>query len=101
MPARALAAEEARKQQALVNFQSRLLALQAAVFLRDFLRRRDETGEISCRGDNQLLDPHEAGAFVCQSIVDRVAMATQKSHACIARRLLDHTRGGALAVLPG
>ncbi len=92
VPPAALAAEHRREKQALIDLEAALVALDGAVLGGDLLRRRNEARHHARGAEHQLLDPHEARPPHRQCIVDGIAMAAEKAHAGVARRILN--RGG-------
>src|SRR5260370_19431807 len=91
------AAEHGGEEQALVDFEPALVALEQAVFGRDILRRGNEARHDVGGADRQLFDPNEGGALLRQRIVDRIGVAAEKTHPRVAGSLLNELRRGVLA----
>ena len=59
MASGALAAEHRGQEQALIDFQAALVALNAAVLGGDLLGRGHQAGNHAGGADHEILDPHE------------------------------------------
>ena len=59
MASGALAAEHRGQEQALIDFEATLVALEAALLGGDLLRRRHQAGNHAGGADHEILDPHE------------------------------------------
>jgi len=59
MPSGTRAAEHGGQEQALVDLEAALVALDGALLRRDLLRGRDQPWDHAGGPDHQILDPHE------------------------------------------
>ncbi|MEW6451932.1 MAG: hypothetical protein AB1490_14850 [Pseudomonadota bacterium] len=78
MPPGPLAAKHGGNEQALIDLETRLLALQKTVFGGYVLRGGDKTGQKFRRSDAQLFQAHEARSFGGERIIDGIDVCTQK-----------------------
>ena len=97
MPSGTRAAEHGGQEQALVDLEPALVALDGALLRRDLLRGRDQPRDHAGGPDHQILDPHETRPPHRQRVIDGIAVAAKKPHTGIARPLLNRARGGMLA----
>src|SRR5262249_58154679 len=96
-PPGAPAADHRREKQALIDLKAALVALDQATRGGDLLRRWNEARDHASGADHQLLAPHETRPPYRQCIVDGIAVAAQKAHAGVPRRILNHGGRGLLA----
>ena len=99
MTSGALAGEHGGHEEALIDLEAVLVALQASFLGGDLLRGRHQRRHDAGGPRHQLLDPHEARPPDRERVVDRVGMPAQETHAGVARRVLDHLGGRLLALL--
>ena len=85
VPSGTRAGEDCRKEKALVDLETGLVTLQAALLGGNLLRRWHQTRNHAACAYHQLLDTHEAGARHGQCVVDGIAVTAQEPHAGIAR----------------
>src|ERR1700722_12114575 len=85
MPAGGFAGEYVRKENALVDLDAVLFALQVLGLGRDLRGGRRQAWDGHGCGEDQIFQPNESCALVCQLIVERIGVGGEEMLALLAR----------------
>src|SRR3984893_11264887 len=84
MPAGGFAGEHVRKENALVDFDAVLFALQVRCLGRDLRGGRRQAGDGHGRGKDQVFQANESRALVRQLVVERLGVGSEEMLALLA-----------------